>query len=178
MNDDILTTKGVRSYVYDENGDVIGHILLLDYDGSHTDMQVEREINELPGITALLESSPNSYHAWNLTVRSMENTALKAMRTHCDPKHVQIGFRSGRWVLRIGSKESRSGNEYKSPPELLRVIYNHPDNPEAAPQSTGHFNLLRAMYGVDDIPVPLEWVGDSYSVEHYRTITDELKEDW
>lgn len=173
---DILTTKGIESSVIFGN-EVAGHILLLDYDHGYDPEKVFDLIEDLPGITLVFRSSPNSFHVWNLTVRDKKDTACKALEMRSDPNHTQIGYNYGRWTLRVTPKKENNGDAEKDAPELLKVAYNETEKA----QSQGHWRFARAMFGSGDEPLPtiprkVNWFGDSYSIAKYMTVKQELKE--
>lgn len=175
----ILTTTGVTSEVFSEEDELQGHILLADYDskdGCSYDLMLKDIIN-LEGITVLLESSKNSYHVWNLSVRGQRGTLARKADLHDDAKHLKIGWRRGRWTLRLTGKHSVDGSEYKSEPELKRVICN--DCMEA--QSLPHLRLLQAMADRQNFDLEInkdryEWTGAAASTEQYMTVIDDLKD--
>ena len=174
----ILTTTGVLSEVYNSEDDVIGHITLADYDdtcGADYDLMLD-DIKDLPGITVVLESSPQSYHVWNLSVRDKLKTAEQKMQLHDDAKHLCIGYRRGRWALRLAGKYEPNGDVYKSEPELDMVLV----NPTDLKQSKPHFNLLKALAEKQDFEIgpdtdSLQFTGKSARTEQYMTLVDELK---
>lgn len=169
---DILTCKGIESTVLFDR-EIAGHILLLDYDGGYKPEELSERLQGLEGMTLLFRSSGNSYHVWNLTVRSKKETACKALELRSDSKHTQIGYNYGRWTLRVTPKKSNDGTTEKDAPELLEVAYNKTDKP----QSHGHWRFAKAMFDVDaDPPRNVEWFGDAYSVAKYMTVVDDLKQ--
>lgn len=168
---EILTTNSVNSWVKDREGEVIGHVILCDYDAMGSNF--ESDIDKLDGMTLVLESSENSYHLWNLKIRSLPVTALRMLELHGDASHIPPGFRRGFWRLRAGEKRRQSQGIYKDRPELKAVYWNETDEPHSKP----HFRVARALF--DDLPAsnPVqEWVGESLSVSEYLTLTDELKD--
>ena len=177
--DGILTTTGVTSEVFNDSEELEGHILLADYDstdGCSYDMMLEDIIN-LDGITVLLESSKNSYHVWNLTVRGEKEALAAKADLHDDAKHLKIGWRRGRWTLRLTGKHSIDGSEYKSAPQIRRVIGNATDKP----QSEAHFKLLKALAEKQEFDLGVsedsyEFTGAEASTEQYMTVVDDLKD--
>lgn len=203
---EVLETAGITSKVEvhapeTETGvDVEGHILLADYDDDISfprdgdeDLsrfeRVEREARELDGITAILESSPGSYHVWCLTVENLSERILQALAMHGDPMHVAVSWRRSMFVLRCAPKTySRSIDEgepvtYKDAPELIGIYTSESDRP----QSRGHFEMLRTLAdhqgpepleAIEDVDLDrYEWVGERerITVSRYLTVTDELK---
>lgn len=183
---DLLTTRGITSEVSTDS-EVIGHALLVDYDGHCPYHRLLDDCKDLPGLTVVFESSPGSWHVWNTTVRTKEETALAMLARKCDPMHISVGYRRGRWTLRVGPKEdidqsNSSSEDYKDAPEPLTWWVNE----TTRPQSAAHVRLAGARlldHGCVDGPEPLarvrarapEMVGEHYRLEQYLTMTDELK---
>lgn len=190
LKDDILTTRGITSEVR-HGGEIAGHALLMDFDGSVTFDRVMEDVKDLPGLTALFESSPGSWHAWNCSIRSLDSTALEMLAAKCDPQHISIGYRRGRWTLRFGAKNRVNASpgyeddavEYKSAPELQQWWVN--DSPVT--QSEPHVNLIAADVGDGDELAAdvIERVnertpgthGTEYRAEEYLTLTDNAKDE-
>lgn len=188
---DILTTRGITSEVRGDD-EIIGHIRLMDYDDGTGFDALFKRIAGLPGLTAVFESSPGAFHVWNTTVKSLDKTALDMLSLKCDPMHVSVGYRRDRWTLRFGAKtqaNSTAGSEsdaepYKSAPELVEWFVNN----TRMPQSAAHRDLIAACVescdGTQaDAGTVVDraadrctgWVGDSYRIEQYITMTDRLK---
>jgi len=178
--DGLLTQTGITSEVY-EDGDFHGHILLCDYDDGigTTYEQMLTEIYQLEGPTVLLESSPGSYHVWNLCVRSINGLVHKKAELHDDPKHLCIGYRRGRWVLRLSAKYKPSGELYKPMPQIKDVWLNDIpqgvqwygetiDKPEGI--SLPHLQLLRTLADWQDYDLPSHF--DRYDQLGKATPTD------
>lgn len=168
LDDHILTTNGIKSHVYDDDGDQLGHVLFGDYDGGFSLSQLEEEVDGLPGVTLVFESSSESYHVWNLTVRTKEQTGLKMLEIHCDPSYKSPGFRRGYWRLRVGAKKRPNTNVYKEAPELISVVINTTDRP----QSRSHWEFATAKHDIPEMPVPIQWVGEGIDTEAYDTLTE------
>lgn len=171
IKDEILTTKSIRSGVW-EGDERIGHVMLLDYD-DHAKDQVLSKVDGLPGVTAVFESSPRSFHVWNLQVHGLEKTVCRMVLQREDPNHVRMGIVNGRWRLRIGPK-THDNREYRSAPELVTVGATESDAPQSAP----HMDILTAMHDVPRPPTEFEWVGETAGVDTYATMTDKLKKKW
>lgn len=202
--EEVLETGGVTSTVpvtapeTDAGYTVEGHILLADYDDDISfprddgevrsrEELVREEAARLEGITALFESSPGSYHVWNLTVEDLSSRVLRGLALHGDPMHVAVSWRRSMFVLRCAPKTySLSIDEgepevYKDAPRLLDVFTSETD----APQSRGHWSLLETLASIDGREDVLEdvdrerfeWVGeaDRVGISRYMTVTDELK---
>ena len=189
--DELLTTKGVTSEVKSD-GEVIGHVVLMDYDGGCNYDRVISDASQFPGATAVFESSPGSWHVWNTTVCDRDGAALRMLSCKCDPMHISVGYRRGRWTIRFGAKtrvNASAGSEeqpepYKSAPELMDWWVNETDEPQSRP----HINLLRARIAYatteHDAARFAETVvgrcpelvgGEEYRGELYFSMTDELK---
>ncbi len=176
--DGILTTTGVNSQVLDKSDNTVGHITLCDYDdtcGADYDLMLEDVIN-LQGITAILKSSKQSYHVWNLSIRSKTEVLETKAGLHDDSKHLCIGYRRGRWALRLSGKYEPNGDVYKSAPQLQRVICNKSDMPQSKP----HVNLLLALADRQDVDIDIDkdrydLQGQAAPTEQYMTVVDDLK---
>lgn len=178
---EILTTKGIKSTVY-ENGTlqkykVLGHVGFYDFDGRSKEFTLNNCMYE-PGINALLESSINSYHVWNLSIKHINEVALDGLRLRSDSNHVGLGYREGRWVLRMAGKEYDNEIVYKSAPKLKSMWYNN----SKLPQSKAHFKILMAFYNIAcDAKLKkkcnlYKWAGcDRVTFDEYMTITDTVK---
>jgi len=174
----ILTTTGVNSQVLDKSDSTIGHITLCDYDdtcGADYDLMLEDVIN-LQGITAILKSSKQSYHVWNLTLRTRNDTLAKKASLHDDANHTCIGYRRGRWALRLSGKYEPNGDVYKSEPQVQRVICNSTDKTQSKP----HVNLLLAIANRQGMDIDIDksrydLQGQAAPTEQYMTVVDDLK---
>lgn len=184
----LLTTRGITSRVR-EGGEIIGHALLLDYDDGVGWNRVVDTVRELDGFSAVFESSPGSWHIWNSTVRPLDDTALTMLSLKCDPMHTSVGYRRGRWTLRVGSKDrinaaagfEEADAEYKSAPESVMWTVNPTDRPQSEP----HIKTAAAILDrdgeadADDVLAAADsrlWLrGDSLNRNKYLTLTDEGK---
>ena len=178
----ILTTRGVNSKVLIK-GDLqrfrtCGHIGLFDFDGI-SKRQVLDSCMNLEGISILWESSKTGYHVWNLTVSTLDEVALLGLKLGEDCKHVQHGYKMGKWVLRITPKFHEAVTcgvkhdvRYKPAPKLICTWCNE----SMRSQSKAHFNLFVALTGKTVLQADkYDWMGVSAQIEDYRTITDEMK---
>lgn len=140
-------------------------------------------LDDLPGVTVLLESSEGSRHVWNLTMRSLDETALKLLQFKSDPMRTMLGYtwRPPRWVTRVGPKvwdiESMpDGQVYKPAPEYVAMQVNATDRP----QSAKHYETLAAhIDGLPprgEFPNVLNWHRSDVRVEKYRCLTDGQKD--
>lgn len=170
---EILTTKSINSGVYDGGGELVGHIMLLDWDNTGPE-QAKSMIDGLPGVTALFQSSEGSMHAWNLSVDDLKTTACRMVLQRDDPNHIRNGLVGDRWRLRIAPKVRNGGKVYKEAPELVTVAVTETDIEQSRP----HMDVLTALHGVPEPPNELNWVGDSVGSEAYATMTDRLKKKW
>ena len=180
----ILTTRGVNSKVL-VRGNLQrfmteGHIFIGDFDGV-SKRKVLNDCMDLEGISILWESSLTGYHVWNLTVRTIDEVALLGLKLGEDCKHVQHGYKMGKWVLRITPK-FRDGEKnhlgpahpwkYKPAPKLICTWCNE----SKRSQSKAHFNLFVALTGKTVLQAnKYDWIGVSAQIEDYMTITDEMK---
>jgi len=176
MVDEICTTQSVNSPVITDSSDEYrGHIMLLDYDDKGGYLASEKA-DALPGISLVLESSEGSAHIWNLTVRSLEGTALEMVMLQNELNHIRSGLKRGYWRLRMGPKVRQNGESYKSRPELVSVVVNETEREQSSP----HWKLARSLYEIPDLPTHkrFNWTGDEFSSEKYATLTDKAKESW
>lgn len=189
MTDHIVTTNSVNSTVYEKGSDTTfadvhngdaepwGHIMLLDYDEC-SERQAKQRLEDKPGITLILKSSPGSHHVWNLCVQPKADVVQSMVLLRDDYSHVRSGIKRGYWRLRIGPKVREGGDTYKERPELVAVLFNETDRV----QSKAHWRLARALYDIPPLPDAIrewvEWKGESHTVERYATLTDEAKEAW
>lgn len=185
--DHLLTTRGVTSEV-GTGESVVGHVMLMDYDDQASTSRILEDTQNLPGLTAIFESSPGKYHVWNTTVRGVEGTALKMLGCKCDPMHISIGYRRRRWTLRVGPKdsvnaraESEEVRRESNPPKPLSWWVNETEFNQSDP----HIGLLAAIFGRDggeadrivhraESRCPNR-VGRSSRIERYLTLVDEVK---
>lgn len=187
--DELLTTRGITSEVR-EDGTVIGHALLTDYDSGSAYNRLREETAALPGVSFLFRSSPGSWHYWNTTVSDTDGAALRMLSLKCDPMHISVGYRRGRWTLRFGAKNRINASpgydeqdaEYKTPPEPMDWWVNKSDEPQSRPHlnvaaarfedaMSGEYDAIRAK-AFQRCP---EWRGNEYRAESYFTMTDDLK---
>jgi len=171
----ILTTRGVNSKVLVKGNlqrfMTEGHIGLFDFDGI-SKKEVLNRCMDLEGISILWESSLTGYHVWNLTVRTRDEVALLGLKLGEDCKHVQYGYKMGKWVLRIAPKTFENGNGYKQAPKLRHTWCNE----SLRYQSEAHFKLFIALTGKTIASANMYgWKGLSAEIEDYMTITDEMK---
>lgn len=197
---EILETGGISSAVY-EDGVLVGHILLGDYDDDVSfpldddrtaemtrQERIEDEIEGREGIHALLRSSSGSYHVWDLGVAPLRARVIDALRLHGDPMHTAVSLRRGQFILRCTPKvyshalDDGDAAVYKEAPELVSVSVED----SVRPQSRGHLEMLRAIAEeqdrLDRVPVEpgdprFNWRGDRDDIltSRYLTVTDELK---
>lgn len=184
----ILTTKGIRSTVY-YHGEDIGHVLLCDFDGADL-AEIEDRIEDMPGYNLVFESSPGSYHYWNLTIRSLDETLGKMVELKDDQGHIGPGYRRGYWVLRVSPKTRYKSRQYKKPPELVSAGVNRTDKP----QSIHHWEFAKQVHDIPNMePSWIQWDGDepllldreredgevdpiALTLDEYMTVTDAVKE--
>lgn len=179
----ILTTRGVNSKVL-VRGNLQrfmteGHIFIGDFDGV-SKRKVLDSCMDLEGISILWESSKTGYHVWNLAVRTLDEVALLGLKLGEDCKHVQHGYKMGKWVLRITPKFHKAvtcGMEhdvrYKPAPKLISTWCNE----SMRSQSKAHFNLFIALTGKTVLQADkYNWIGVSAQIEDYMTITDKMKQ--
>ena len=179
---EILETTGLLSHVLDGE-EVLGHILMIEWDDITDVFRPIRTAERLPGISVLLESSPGSYHLYNLSVRPIEEQLLDAMRKDGDVWQARWAARREYFVLRVvGKIRSESREVYKPAPEPLKVFASESEFPQSAP----HLDILLDLaeeQGVEEVATDLralredrDLVGNGLRADHYQTVTDGAKE--
>lgn len=189
-DDEIVTTAGVTSHVYeaDEDEAVLGHVLLLDLDGADL-IDAVKVADDLDGVAAVLRSSEGSHHVWCLDVQSHREQTVRALSYHAgDDKHVGSSWRRGYAVLRVVGKVKADGETYKRRPTVCHVS----PSGAAGPHSAAHAAMLRSLadeQGSDvkgdpsalspsQAPENVQYVGDvqHLRLDSYQTLTDTGKE--
>lgn len=184
----LITARGITSEVRtggESAPSVPGgyHVTLLDYDRTPRKRVID-DACDLPGVVAVLESSPGSYHLWSTSIRPLDGTALRMLSTKTDPTHISVGYRRGRWTLRVGEKTRRNSatgdpeGQYKSPPEPVTLAVNESNTPVSEP----HTRVLAEIFDRDtdrllDLAAERSagLYGDEKRVNEYLTMTDEQK---
>jgi len=175
-----LVASGMLSTVSDAEGEGLGHILMLDYDDIQQVSPVISMLDHQPGVSVLLQSSRGSYHAYNLSVRPIEQQIYRAAQTESEAGHVRSSARRDYFVLRWTAKLRDSDmSEYKPAPEVIWYSVTSTEEPQSKP----HLQALAQRARENDSPevadalegYPGETIGSNLSVEHYQTLTDEMK---
>jgi hypothetical protein len=183
----ICWTRGVQSTVVEAGSETVaGHVLLLDCDESNP-LEVVGLCEQLPGTSVLLESSPGSFHVWQLGVRDREQAVMDQLDIRvADDNHAGASYRRGYAVLRVDSKEHNSGAVYKEAPKIHSVYLSDPEYPQSEP----HCQALCALadkQGKDSeadrlatvlISNQFQMVGDPETllIDEYGTVTDSEKQ--
>jgi len=185
-DDEILRAAGLRSDVRDREGELLGHILMTEWDDVEDPMIPLSIMSNSPGISILLRSSPQNYHHYNLSVRGFAEQIRDAAAGSGDLGHVRWAARRGYFVLRISEKiREESGETYKSRPELVAVS----ESESKFSQSREHLETLLSLPAVEEIDrdphAALEqalesgnhgWVGEQLRVDQYQSVSDRIKE--
>jgi hypothetical protein len=186
-DDAVVTTAGVTSHVYDD-GEVVGHVLLLDLDGEEF-IDAVKVADHLDGVAAVLRSSRGSHHIWCLDVQPFREQALRALSYHAgDDGHVGASWRRGYAVLRVVGKVDADGETYKRRPTVMHVS---PSGAEG-PHSAAHAAMLRSLIEeqgeepqgdpstLDPSHAPQSVVyegdADDLRLDQYETLTDDAKD--
>jgi hypothetical protein len=166
--------------VSDADGEVLGHVLMLDYDDVREVAPRISLLDSLDGVSVLLESSDGSYHGYNLSVRSIEEQVYRAAQTESEAGHVRSSARRDHFVLRWTAKlREPDMTEYKPAPSVVWCSVSESDVPQSEPhlralaqraEEDGRPEVAADLRGYDG-----ETVGSNLSVEHYQTLTDEIK---
>jgi hypothetical protein len=176
----IVTTAGVTSQVY-ENGDVMGHVALLDLDDEPL-IEAVKVADHLDAVAAVLRSSDGSHHIWGLHIDELREQTLCALSYNAvDDSHVGASWRRGYGVLRVTAKVRENGEAYKRRPTVVHVSPSGADGPH----SGAHAAMLRTLmeeqgdeprgdWGVlKPSQSAVEYVGDDdLRLDHYQTLTD------
>lgn len=180
LTEKYLLTEGVTSTVLvDEVGNRtrgIGHVTLLDWDGHVTPVEAVDMARDgsLVGPTFVFESSPGSYHGWNVVVRRFSETCDALDRANDDTGHTEVGVGRGWWRLRVGSKRHADDREYKPAPRFVRTVM--AGGSESFRVSDPHLELARVCgvpaSHVESVRRNHRPVGDSMEVVGYVTMTD------
>lgn len=181
-DDEILETSGILSHVQ-EDGETIGHVLMIEWDDVDDVMTPIKTAKRYPGISVLLRSSARNYHLYGLSVRDRNTQLVDAMRKNGDVFQARWAARRGYFVLRLLAKfRSESREPYKPAPEPVKVFSSESEHAQSAP----HIDILKQLAtsaGREDLVDDLreaerehELVGDGAKVDHYQTVTDEAKE--
>lgn len=181
----VCWTAGVQSTVVDEQGENVGHVLLIDCDDA-TVMEVFSLATALDGLSAIFESSEGSYHIWHLSVDQFDKHILHSLSLKVgDDAHAGVSKRRGYFVLRFVRKLRDDGEAYKERPTLCGIV------PTEAPheQSRPHYEALlslaqeqndtEAIDMLTDLPVSYDWIGSptDLRIDRYGTVTDATKGD-
>lgn len=135
---DYFSCLGLSSEVYDDNGDSLGHICIVD--AEDTDYKsLKEEMKQHFDVFFILMSSKGSYHVINPVVRSLEETkaVLDSIDSE-DSQHTEIGYKRGDWVCRVTEKRT------KPSPVLLEEIVRPSDHHK---YSKPHLYFLSNYYG-------------------------------
>jgi len=139
-------TEGVESEVVDEEGDVLGHVGLLDLDEAAR-AGAEAVASRLPGPVAVLRSSWRSWHLWALLIDSLDAWQRRVEDVDAvDDEHIALNSERGIGVLRIDDKIAvASGEVVKPEPTLVSIEDSGPSYPRSAP----HAEILVERFGTE-----------------------------
>ena len=183
VSGEILRTSGVSSVVRDDEGEALGHILMLEWDECENVLRAVDDLDRLPGASVLLQSSESSYHGYNFSVRPWAEQVTDAARKSGDLNHVRASARRGYFVLRILEKfREETGEIYKPAPEVMAAFVSESELQQSRPHLE-FFRDLAEEQGLepvaDELAAVLEdgerLVGSGMDVDHYQTGTDEIK---
>lgn len=183
VEQETLRAGGMLSTVrsaQDGEQDVVGHVLMLDWDSVSDVTGRISMLDSEPGVSVLLQSSSGSYHGYNLSVRPIEQQIYRAAQTESEHGHVQSSARRDHFVLRWTPKLRETDmSTYKPAPEVIWCSITESDAPQSRPHLNALINRARES-GEQEIAEQLrsvccKTVGSSLSVEHYQTFTDEIK---
>jgi hypothetical protein len=190
VEDHMIRASGLCSGVPVAEGsdEIHGHILMLDYDGEGSVLDVVADLDGMPGVSVILESSEGSYHAYNTTVRSFDRAIVSGTRSSSDLEHVRQSARRGYYVLRWTRKlfDADPSEVYKERPEVVYCNVVDTDREQSGPHLDALAGAARETDATDGAGEPiaetidaarerLPTVGESTLIDHYRTATDALK---
>lgn len=153
-----FVSAGVASAVHDGDRELVGHVLLLDYDDVPASV-VADDAARLDGPVVVVRSSVGSWHVWALSLRSWQEAVDDARETSACQHFVDSMVDKGRFVLRTQPKFSVDGEIRRSAPAPDSVI-----GDVSAPVSQPHAIRLRQMAddaGLDDVADELRQIGTS-----------------
>jgi hypothetical protein len=172
-----LVSSGVCSQVYGDDRQLVGHVLMVEYDDVAREV-AERDARFLPGVTVLLRSSARCWHVYDLGVRSWDRTVELARSTSCCPLYRDEQVDLGRFALRTFEKIRRTGDVYRDAPVPVAVVDGD------GPLSWPHAETLRQLAvevdqqvvadTLDDLVDERPTVGRTLRTTDYETYTDEL----
>jgi len=159
---DRYMTEAVESTVT-VDGEVAGHVGLLDLDGTSAGSAYETAEN-LSGTVAVLRSSDRSYHVWGLSIRSLDEWLSIAERLdHVDEEHISLSHRRECSVLRMAAKRNvATGEVVKPAPTVVAVRSTETDLRQSAP----HLRALREVAEEGDSRVSGDIPDPSVGVGH------------
>lgn len=120
---DQYVTEAIESGVQTPDGDLLGHVALLDLDGSSLG-EARTVARRLGGVAAILRSSEQSYHVWGLSMHPLEKLLGLAERLEAvDHEHLALSSRRECFVLRLDAKVScETGVEVKPAPRVIETV--------------------------------------------------------
>lgn len=183
-----VVTAGVTSHVYDDDGEQVGHVLLLDLDDVGL-LEAVGVADHLDSVAVVLESSEGSHHVWSLGVDTLNNHTLTGLSYDAtDDGHVGASFRRGYAVLRFVGKVTSDDEMYKDRPTVTHVsaagARGHHSKPHAemlrslvADQGDDVSGAVDALND-DGAPCGVTYIGDAerLRIDKYQTLTDDGKE--
>jgi hypothetical protein len=167
-----ILTRGVCSSVVGADGDVAGHVALVDADDVFLAALLKRLRDAGVGSPTAVFESGAGCHAWVTGVRDASATADLLAAAEDDPGHLSFGLDRGYWRIRTAPKVDADGDVYREAPRFVRWVV--PDDPDGSVRiSAPHVDLVASMDGAGTPdPGPWERVGDRVRWEQYATFTD------
>jgi len=149
-------TEAVESSVYNGDGELIGHVTMLDLDRSTRD-DARQVAQQLDGASAVVRSSDTSYHVWELTIRPLPDVIEQAeLISRVDPEHVELSERRECSVVRIDEKvDAGTGEMIKPQPRVVETYRATCDAPQSAP----HRGVLTELCSREPWASTSGWVG-------------------
>lgn len=143
-------TRAVESGVFGADGDLLGHVGLIDMDEVALADAVD-VARRLRGDAVVLRSSERCYHVWCLAVRSLDRWLHDLDRLDgLDPEHVSLSLNRETMVLRTERKtalDNARDSTVAPRPSVRRMIR---DDISTVPHSRPHLRVL-----VEELDVPI-----------------------
>lgn len=153
LKDVLVNCKGLKSGVYGSKTE-IGHILMLDVENKSLE-ELYDVIYQLEGYNFIMQSSKGSYHIYNPTIQSQQETVDKMVEIEgIDRSHASIGYKRGDWVLRVSNKHN------KQVPEHINTVEGLIERPISRP----HLIFLRNYFGCSKADYLLDVVPEKYLI--------------
>lgn len=139
-----VKTAGIASVVFDEDRDVLGHVLMADYDDADP-YDVKAAAGRVDGPAVVVRSSTSSYHVYGLQIRPSWGDLIDELRsTGASQGFVEEMLDRERAVLRTQAKlDTETGDVATEAPVPILVLAERGEG--EAPVSKPHAVRLRQL---------------------------------